>query len=476
MNFSIQSVLPEFYLLLLITALFIQAVLHRYLLPRPEKWLPWATAVGILITLCSLKEKALISFGSYRIDALSQFFKLAVVTGLTLSVGIAARQPTLDRDKRNEYLLFMALSAWGLMLLSSAVELITIILSMELATFSLLPLIPIRNEEKQAAGAAIRYVFFSAAATAIGLFGLSYILATQHTTYLHLMVPALWNWHSSPMAVAGLMLFLCALLFKLALFPFHAWAPDVYEGASNETAGYLSTLPKLGAAVVLIRIAAMLRPGLGITTILACLAALSMTYGNLAALSQTDIKRLLGYSTVAHAGYMMLGVVSGTAEGLAAIAFYAFVYMLMNFTCFWVISKAASDGLNLKLNDLDGLHTRNPFLAVILSVGALALAGFPPTAGFMGKLFLLSALWNHGYNWLVVIAAGNMALAFFYYLNLIRHTYSRHHQESFREPSEMLFTTRLLGLFLAALIILLGIFPSPLFEFALRAGGQLAAF
>ncbi|MDZ7699664.1 MAG: NADH-quinone oxidoreductase subunit N [Deltaproteobacteria bacterium] len=476
MIFSVQWVLPELYLLLLIIALFIQAVLHRYLLPPPEKWLPWAAALGILITLFSLNQKGLIGFGSYRLDALSQFFKLTVITGLTFSVGIAARQPTLNRDKRTEYLLFMALSAWGLMLLSSTVELISIFLAMELSTFSLLPLIPVRNEEKGAAKAAIRYVFFSAAATAIGLFGLSYILATQHTTYLHLMVPALWRWTSSPLAVTGLMLFLCATLFKLALFPFQAWAPDVYEGASNETAAYISTLPKLGAAVVLIRIAAMLRPGLEINTILACLTAVSMTYGNLAALSQTDIKRLLGYSTVAHAGYMILGLVAGTAEGLAATAFYAFVYMLMNFTCFWVISKAAPDGRNLKLDDLDGLHTRSPSLALILSVGALALAGFPPTAGFMGKLFLLSALWTHEYNWLVILAAGNMAVAFFYYLNLIRHAYTRHPREPSIEPAGLPVSTRLWGFLLAALIILLGIFPSPLFEFALRAGRQLMPF
>ncbi len=476
MTLSVQWVLPELYLLVLIIALFIQAVLRKYLLPRPEKWLPWAAALGILITLVSLNKKGMIAFGSYRIDPLSQFFKLTVITGLTLSVAIAARQPTLNPEKRTEYLLFMTLSAWGLMLLASTVELISIILSMELTTLSLLPLIPVRNEERKAAGAAIRYVFFSAAATAIGLFGLSYILAVQHTTYLELMVPALWNWTTSPLAVAGLVLFLCAVLFKLALFPFHAWAPDVYEGASNETAAYIATLPKLGAAVVLIRIAAMLRPGLEVNTLLAGLAAVSITYGNLAALSQTDIKRLLGYSTVAHAGYMVLGVVSGTAEGLAAAAFYAFVYMLMNFTCFWVISKAAPDGRNLKLNDLDGLHTRNPSLTVILSVGALALAGFPPTAGFMGKLFLLSALWNHGYNWLVVVAAANMAIGFFYYLNLIRHACTRHPHEPASESPDLPLSARLWGFLLATLIILLGIFPSPLFELALRAGRQLMSF
>ncbi|MEJ2588629.1 MAG: NADH-quinone oxidoreductase subunit N [Deltaproteobacteria bacterium] len=476
MTFSVQWVFPELYLLILIVALFLQGILRKYLLPGPEKWLPWASGAGMLIAFFSVNTKGLICSGAYRMDALSQFFKLAVSIGLTVSVIIAAKQPTLKQEKRTEYLLFMTLSAWGLMLLASTVELISVFLAMELATFSLLPMIPVRNEERKAAGAAIRYVFFSAAATAIGLFGLSYILATQHTTYLESMVHASWNWAVSPMAVTGMTLFLCALLFKLALFPFQVWAPDVYEGTSNETAAFLATLPKLGAAVVLIRIAATLRPGSEIDTILACLAAVSMTYGNLAALAQTDIKRLLGYSTVAHAGYIMMGLVAGTAQGLAAAAFYAFVYVLMNFACFWVISGVSSDGRNLDLDDLDGLHTRAPTLALILLVGALGLAGFPPTAGFMGKLFLLTALWNHGYDWLVFIAAGNMAIALYYYLNLVRHAYTRPPQAAPVEGIGLSFATRLLGWLLAVAIVLLGVLPSPLFELALRAGRQLTSF
>ena len=208
----------------------------------------------------------------------------------------------------------------------------------------------------------------------------------------------------------------------------------------------------------------LLKPGLEITTILAVLAAVSMTYGNLAALVQRDVKRLLGYSAIAHAGYLMVGVVAATPKGVAATAYYAFAYVLMNFACFWVICRESEDGENLKLEDLRGLSRRSPGLALVLAVGAVALVGLPPTAGFMGKFFLLTAAWNRGCNWLVVIGAGNVAIALFYYLNLVRYAYGKEAPEA---PSKRTETKGMGpglsltgGLFLAGLVVLLGIFPN----------------
>ena len=464
MEFRPDLIIPELYQLLLIGALFIQTIGDKPWMPRVGKWLPWFAGVGILISAGSLDLNGLIFVGSYRLDPLSQFFKFAVSFGFAVAVLNATRQPTLEKEKQCEYFMFMALSAWGLMILSSCVELISIYLALELASFSLFPLVPLRSGEKKAAEAAVKYIFFGAAATAIGLFGFSLILASQHTTYLIDLMQKPWAWSEAPMAVAGLTLFLCGMLFKLALFPFHFWAPDVYEGASNETSAYISTLPKLGAVVVLIRLSMLLKPGLEITTILALFAAISITYGNLAALVQTDVKRLLGYSTIAHAGYVMVGLTAGTREGVAAAAFYAFIYVIMNFACFWVICRLATDGRNLKLDDLNGLYKRAPGLALVLAVGAMALVGLPPTAGFMGKLFLLTAAWNHGYNWLVVIAAANIAISIYYYLNLVRHAYTKEAPQGSPAPIPYPVFSLLWGGFLAALIILFGILPGLVFK------------
>jgi NADH-quinone oxidoreductase subunit N len=463
-NFGL--IFPELFQLLIVASLFLQSIIQGDGTAPLKKWLPWAAGLSVLVALASLSQNGLMFGQTYQVDGLSQFFKMTVSLGFFLTVINGVGQPLLERKKRCDYFLFMALSAWGLMLLCSAVELISIYLALELASFSLFPLVPLRRKSLPGAEAAIKYMFIGGVATTVGLFGFSYILAAQHTTYLNQLV--YMSWSSNPMAVLGLTLFFSGLLFKLAFFPFHFWAPDVYEGAGNETAAYIASLPKVGAVVVLLRFTPMLKPGLEITTILAILSAVSMTYGNLAALVQKDVKRILGYSAIAHAGYLMVGVVAGTPVGVTAAAFYAFAYVLMNFTCFWVICRESKDGKNLKLEDLIGLSGRAPGLALVLAVGAVALVGLPPTAGFMGKFFLLTAAWNQGYHWLVVIAAANVAVGLFYYLNLLRYAYTKQSPDA----SETVFCTegfgsvwRLSGgLFLAGLVILFGILPDLVFR------------
>jgi proton-translocating NADH-quinone oxidoreductase chain N len=468
-----ELILPELYQTLLVLILFVCAMIgHRKQL-SVGRWIPWLAAVGIPVALVSLGSEGEMFLGAYRLDPLSQFFKFAVAVGFTVAVLNATRQPTLEENRQSDYFMFLALSALGLMFLSSAVELITIYLAMEMASYSLYTLIPLRSQEKQAAEAGIKYILFGAAATAIALYGLSYIVAAQHTTYLSGLSAKDWSWAKQPIAVLGLTLFLAGFFYKLALFPFHFWAPDVYQGASNETATYVSTLPKLGAVVILIRLTALVSPGLEITTILAILSAISMTYGNLAALAQKDVKRMLGYSTVAHAGYVLVGLVAVTKEGLAAASFYALVYVLMNLTCFWVICRVAADGRNLELEDLNGLHKRAPGLALVLAVGAFALVGFPPTAGFMGKLFLLTAAWDRGYNWLVILAAVNTAISLYYYLSMVIHAYTKDEPETPPAPQPEPGFSLFWGTLLAVAVLLLGMVPGPVFSLATQAAGSI---
>ena len=468
--------LPEIAFLALIGVLFLQSVAgggRNGFRLGGVNWLPWGALVCAGVAGAGLGSEALLFHGAYRIDPLSQFFKLAVAVGFFFAARNALNQPTLEDKKRPDYLIFLALSAWGLMLLSSAVELVTIYVAMEISSYSLYAVIPLRARNKEAAEAAVKYIMFGAVATAVALYGFSYILATRHTGFIAELAAFDWSWAASPMAAMGLTLFLCGMFFKLALAPFHFWCPDVYEGASNETAAFVAALPKLGAVVVLARLAVLLQPGLEVTTILAVLGAVSMTFGNLAALAQRDLKRMLGYSSVSHAGYVMLGLVAGTAEGLAAAVFYIVVYMLMTLACFWVLCRLSRDGRNLTFEDLDGLYRREPVLALILAVAAFALVGLPPTAGFMGKLFLMTSAWNHGYDWLVVVAAVNTALALYYYLSMVRHAYTREgtaeKQDSPRTPRSGLIW----GGVLAATLILLGTVPGPVFHLALAAGQNL---
>lgn len=468
MIFQAHLFIPELYLLALIAGLFALTV-------GPKSWsgllnfLPLAAGVGILVAAFALPAQGLMFSGAYQVDALSQFFKLAIALGLAVTCLNAMRQTAVSEEKRADYFLFLCLSALGLMLLSSAVELVTMFLALEIASYSLYALIPLRGRDASAAEAGIKYILFGAVITALAMYGLSYILAVQHTTYLTGLAARGWSWAGSPAAVIGMALFLGALLYKLALFPLHFWCPDVYQGASNETAAFAATLPKLGAVVVLVRLSALLQPGMEITTLLAVLAAASMTFGNLSALVQTDLKRLLGYSSVSHAGYVMLGVVAGTPQGLSAAAFYALVYVLMNLACFWVVCRLAHDGRNLVLDDLNGLYQRSPGLALVLAVSAFALVGLPPTAGFMGKLFLLNSAWLEGYHWLVIIAVLNSAVAIYYYLNLVRHAYTREAEDDSPVPAPGLAW----GGLLAAAVLWLGIAPNTVFALARAAGSML---
>jgi NADH-quinone oxidoreductase subunit N len=246
------------------------------------------------------------------------------------------------------------------------------------------------------------------------------------TTFLPQMLPKLQTMMTSPVVIAGLGMTFAGLYYKLAVFPFHFWTPDVYQGASNETAGLIASLPKLGAVAALVRLVSLATPDSAkVAGLLAMLAIASMFYGNLIALMQKDFKRLLGFSGIAHAGYALIGFVALDSAGFSAAIYYMMGYLLMVLACFIVICKVSKDGSNIGIDELAGLHQRSPLLAVTLAVGVFALAGIPPFVGFMGKLTLLSAALGKGYLALVIIAVVNTAIAAYYYLSVVREAWFR---------------------------------------------------
>ncbi|MDR0355818.1 MAG: NADH-quinone oxidoreductase subunit N [Deltaproteobacteria bacterium] len=432
-----------------------------------------AAAFGAALTFYLKSE---LFFGTYRVDGLSQFFKILVCLGYLVTWFNSLTQKTVSETQKPDYYLFLTLSAFGLILLSSAAELVTIYLAMELASYSLYILIPARSRSKAAAEAGLKYIIFGAAATALALYGLSLIVASQNVTFVKALAGLDWSISGNPLAATGLCLFMGGMFFKLALFPFHFWCPDVYQGAGNETAAYVATLPKLGAVIVLIRLATLLSPETEISTILACLAAASITYGNLCALAQKDLKRMLGFSSVAHAGYILVGLVPGTAEGLAAAAFYAMAYILMNLLCFWVICRISADGRNLTYEDLNGLSARSPLLALTLAIAAFSLVGLPPTVGFIGKLWLITSAWDRGFDWLVIVVCVNTAIAIFYYLSLFRHCYTEETIPVGGAQSLALDTGAISqagALLLGLLVVVLGVLPGPVWNVVLTASKSI---
>ena len=260
------------------------------------------SAIAILVTVSSYGMDGTLFFNAYRVDAFSQMFKVIITFGLFIVIYLGKGLYGIDNTLRPEYYLFMTLSAFGLMCMSSAVELITIILSLEIHSFALFIMIPFRKHGayRKQMEAGIKYALFGAAASGISLYGMSYIFGMTHTTYLADLVKIIPDVIlEKPLMLIGLVMLLCGFFYKLALFPMHFWAPDVYEGAANETSGFVATLPKIGAVALLIRLISLAGADAGqFTWVLMVFAVLSMTFGNLSALVQNDIKRLLAYSSI----------------------------------------------------------------------------------------------------------------------------------------------------------------------------------
>jgi NADH-quinone oxidoreductase subunit N len=244
--------------------------------------------------------------------------------------------------------------------------------------------------------------------------------------------------------------------------------PDVYQGASNETTAFIASVPKIAAVAMLIRIAALVTPDTKvIVTMLSILAVCSMFYGNLIALVQKDIKRMLGFSGIAHAGYVLLGLVTLHESGYATAMYYVTGYLIMSLASFLVICKVSRDGENLMIEDLSGLHKRAPLLALTLAVGMFGLAGIPPFVGFMGKFMLLAGALKQGYLTLVILAAINTAISIYYYLSVVRVTYCN-------SPEERPFVTvdgitKVVSVALVIIIIALGVAPSKVLAIATDA-------
>lgn len=465
---DLKLFLPELYLLFLALLFFAQSLWRSP--ARVNQLLAlWLSAIGVAISVLSLPLSGELFFRAYRVDLFSQAFKVLIQLGLFLVIFIGSDLKSIEEQLQPEYYLFMVLSSLGLTLMVSSVELLTIFIAMELSSYSLYILIPLRKQNfGNPMEAAIKYIIFGAAATGVMIFGMSYLFGLTQSTYLPDLIQKLPLMMTQPLAMVGLLLVLCGFFFKLAVIPFHFWTPDVYQGAANETTTFIATMPKLAGLALLLRLA-----GLGghnnvdLVQILVLLAALSMTFGNLVALVQQDIKRLLAYSSIAHAGYILLGVLTLNVNGYAAAFFHITAYLLMNLACFSVVCTLSRQGEDVTLGDLSGLYKRSPLLAFTLAVGAFALAGIPPTAGFTGKLFLFTAALAQGHLALVIIAAVNTAISIFFYLNLVRSAYGQ--DPDGRPDISMSFSGKLLNVGLILAIFLLGTIPTWFFDLARTA-------
>jgi len=422
-------------------------------------------AGGLVVTTLCLCQHGELFFKAYRVDLFSQIFKFALALGLFLVLTISHNLAQIEERFHAEYYLFLTTTTIGMMMLVSSVELLTIYVSLELSSYSLYILVPLRKGDGIDVEAGIKYLLIGAVSSGVMLFGLSYIFGATHTTYLSEILPRLPQLVASPIGLLGLLLAMAGFFFKLSVFPFHFWAPDVYQGAANQVTTFIATASKAAAVALLLRLAAMgVGYGYSFTKALVILSVVSMTLGNLVAIIQKDLKRMLAYSSIAHAGYVLIGILTLQESGYIAAVYYAVAYLVMNFTVFMVISEVAKDGRDLQISELSGLWRRNPLLSLSLIVGLFALAGVPPSIGFTGKLLLFTSAMNQGYFWLVLIGAVNGTISLYYYLRVV---YASYFTDDPSLPMVVVSTpTRILNYALIAIVLGFGVFPDRVVELA----------
>lgn len=364
----------------------------------------------------------------FALDPFAVFFKLLFIAAVALVVLLSEDYLAEERYSSWEYYSLLAFALTGMMFMASGVHLVSIWVGLELMSLSSYVLAGYYKHEAQSTEAAMKYFVLGATSSAILLYGLSLIYGVCGSLQLGDVHDALLRIGTSDALIMGIIMLGAGLCFKVAAVPFHVWTPDVYVGAPTPITAFLSTGSKAAAFAIFARIfyTSLAEFQISWGGVLAVIAALSMIVGNLAALTQTNVKRMLAYSSIGHAGYALLGIIAMTPLGLNSILVYMLVYVFAN-TGIWaiVLMLRRKTYAGEAVEDFDGLHINAPFLAFAMVVFLLSLGGIPPTAGFIGKYFLFSAAISAGYGWLAIIAVLMSAVSMFYYFRLVVAMYLR---------------------------------------------------
>lgn len=473
---NIDSTMPQ-----LIVALFAILALLVEVFSRSPRMVFATCLVGLHIALI----RSLMQWGRgipyesslLAVDGYTTFFNILfiLIAMITLAISLGYVENTrVDGGKYYPLVLFATL---GMMLLVSSMDLLMMFLSLELLSISMYMLVGSQRDKWVSTEAAIKYILTGAFASGFLLFGIALVYGATGTISFSKMESILGGLggagaiHELPLLQIGIALMMVGLGFKIAMVPFHMWAPDVYEGAPTPITGLLSTGSKIAVVALILRL--FNNPFIQVSSqwvgILWVLAVLSMTLGNVAALLQKNVKRMLAYSSIAHVGYLLVAFIALSTRGMEAILLYSAFYAVMGLAAFGCIASltragggTAGEGERLKAEDYTSLGYTQPVQAAILSICLLSLAGIPLTAGFIGKLYLFGAAVNAGFVGLAVIAVLNSAVSLYYYLGLMLRMYALPGRFApAEEPVGSLFG-KLVLLVLGVTIIALGIYPTPL--------------
>ena len=491
---SLQYIKPE----IAISILLVVVVLFDLIFNKNKNLLPLISVIGLLVTAYfviqqfGMNASAFVSaksgYGLIAADPFAAFFKLIVILAsiFVILFSISSDEVNKSQDRWGEYYTLILGMILGMFLISSATDLILIYLSIELLSLSSYILAGFLKTVNRSSEASLKYVIYGAVASGIMLFGISILYGLTGTTNIYLMNDILKSAQVGGFTFifAGLMV-LGGIGFKISIAPFHFWTPDVYEGAPIPITAYLSVASKAAGFALLIRFIKIIfvqniTPEgywtlLGIIDwqrILIVLAILTMTLGNFAALWQDNLKRMLAYSSIAHAGYLLLAVAVLSNEGLVAVLIYFAIYLFMNLGAFFVIMLIANKIGSEEMDDYKGMGSSASFLGVALAIFLLSLAGLPPTAGFIGKLYIFLALIDANMIVVAFIALLNTVVAYYYYVRVLKNLYLVKTDES-KAKIEVSSGNVLIVVLLIIPVFVFGVYFTPLVNLAKNSAAIL---
>ena len=416
------------------------------------------------------------SQGLLAIDGFALFFKVIFLISAALTILMSVKYLQVEDVRAGEYYFLILCATLGMMFMASGVDLITLFIGLETMAISFYILAGYLKPSQRSNEAAVKYFLLGAFSLGILLYGMSILYGVTGSTNLGDISVALIAQDRSVTLLLAVILLAAGMGFKIAAVPFHMWAPDVYEGAPTPVTAFLSVGSKAASFAMLFRIFFV---GLAVLTpdwqvVFAVLAVVTMTVGNVAAITQTNIKRMLAYSSIAHAGYVLIGFVAASPRGVTAALVYLAVYLFMQLGAFAVITMLRRhDVVGDELKDLSGLYVRAPVAAVAMLLFMLSLGGIPPTAGFMGKFWIFGAAVEEGWIWLAIVGVLNSAISLYYYIRVVVFMWIKEEvvgSDISLQPA-MTFT-----LIVAAVgTVLFGIYPQPLFEQAQAVTGTFSA-
>jgi NADH-quinone oxidoreductase subunit N len=470
-------ILPE----LVITGGALIVLIADVLLPRERRAaLAWITLAVIGATLASLapftSTHVEVAHGLLAVDRFAIFFKIVFLVAAAITVLMSIRYLAVEGASPGEYYFLILCATLGMMVMAAGIDLISIFIGLETMAVSFYILAGFIKPSQRSNEAAVKYFLLGAFSLGILLYGMSLMYGLSGTTNLRVMAPSFEAMSRDPRLVLAVILVVAGVGFKIAAVPFHMWAPDVYEGSPTPITAFLSVGSKAASFAMLIRIFVEGLPAMSADWRLLfwVLSIVTMTVGNVAAVTQTNVKRMLAYSSIAHAGYVLIGIVAGTSRGITATLVYLMIYAFMQLGAFAVVVLLRrTDTAGDELKDFSGLAFRNPFAAFAMLLFMLSLGGIPPTAGFMGKFWLFSAAIDAHYYGLALIGVLNSAISLYYYIRIVVFMYVKKDALG-TEPR----TTPALAVALAVAVaatLVLGVYPRLLFQVADASARTLGA-